>query len=65
MYTEDFMRPQLTRVYRSFQDFEREELRKFDILSSSIEEMLDDMLVCGLKLNDRATEARQHDDLED
>ena len=31
------------KVYRSFEEFERDELRKLDILHVSIDEMLDDM----------------------
>ncbi len=33
----------LPKVYRSFEEFERDELRKLDGLSMSIDEMLDDM----------------------
>jgi hypothetical protein len=32
------------RVYRSFADFEREELRRLDTFSSSIDDMFDEML---------------------
>ena len=31
------------KVYRSFEEFERDELRKLDLLHVSIDEMLDDM----------------------
>ncbi len=31
------------KVYRSFEEFERDELRKLDTLTLSIDEMLDDM----------------------
>ena len=33
------------RVYQSFQEFEKEELQKFDGFSSAIDGMLDDMAV--------------------
>lgn len=33
------------RVYRSFQEFEKEELQKFDGFTSAIDGMLDDMAV--------------------
>ena len=31
------------KVYRSFEEFERDELRKLDLLHQSIDDMLDDM----------------------
>ncbi|HJZ85233.1 MAG TPA: hypothetical protein VKN99_08700 [Polyangia bacterium] len=37
------MRDYFPKVYRSFEDFEREELRRADSLHSSIEDMLDEM----------------------
>jgi hypothetical protein len=37
------MRAVSPRIYKSFQDFERDELRKLDSLSGSIDDMLDEM----------------------
>jgi len=37
------MRAAMPRIYKSFQDFERDELRKLDSLSGSIDDMLDEM----------------------
>jgi hypothetical protein len=31
------------KVYRSFEEFERDELRKLDLLHQSIDELIDDM----------------------
>ena len=39
----------LPKVYRSFEEFERDELRKLDGLHSTIDEMLDEMF--GEELN--------------
>lgn len=36
------------RVYRSFDDFERNELRKLDHLYSSVDDMVDEMLKAEL-----------------
>ena len=36
------------RVYRSFEDFERNELRKFDNLYESVDDMVDEMLAAEL-----------------
>jgi hypothetical protein len=33
----------MPRIYKSFEDFERDELRKLDSLSGSIDDMLDEM----------------------
>ena len=37
------MRAAFPKVYQSFEEFEREELRKLDTLSTTIDDMLDDM----------------------
>lgn len=37
------MRAAFPRVYRNFEEFEREELRKLDGMGGSIEDMLDEM----------------------
>ncbi len=36
------------RVYRSFEDFERSELRKLDHLYDSVDDMIDDMILSEL-----------------
>jgi len=38
-----------TRVYRSFEDFERSELRKLDHLYGSVDDMVDEMLLAELE----------------
>lgn len=40
------------RVYRSFEDFERHELRKLDHLYSSVDDMVDEMLRAELEDSD-------------
>jgi hypothetical protein len=37
------MRAAIPRIYKSFEEFEREELRKLDSLGGSIDEMLDEV----------------------
>ncbi len=37
------MRAAMPRIYKSFEDFERDELRKLDSMSGSIDDMLDEM----------------------
>jgi hypothetical protein len=37
------------RVYRSFEDFERSELRKLDHLYESVDDMMDEMLLAELE----------------
>ena len=51
------MRGAFPRVYRSFQEFEREELRKLDSFSGSLEDMLDEMTISELDF-DEATVSR-------
>ncbi len=38
-----------SRVYRSFEDFERNELRKLDHLYGSVDDMVDEMLLAELE----------------
>jgi hypothetical protein len=38
-----------TRVYRSFEDFERSELRKLDHLYGSVDDMVDELLLAELE----------------
>ena len=40
------------RVYKSFQEFEKEELRKLDSFSSSIDDMIDDMFAAELDFDE-------------
>ncbi len=44
--------PAFARVYQSFEDFEREELRKLNSLDVSIDDMFDDWFVEELELDD-------------
>ena len=44
------------RVYRSFQEFERSELRKLDELYTSVDEMVDEMLMAELDDERRSEE---------
>jgi hypothetical protein len=51
------MRSNFARVYRSFEEFEQEELRKLDQLSDSIDDMLGDLYVDELK-RDESSQSR-------
>lgn len=48
------------RVYRTFEDFERSELRKLDHLYGSVDEMVDELLLA--ELDEAASERRPDDD---
>ena len=53
------------KVYRSFEEFEREELRQLDTLSTSIDEMLDGILMDELNFDEgsvRKSRARDVDE---
>jgi hypothetical protein len=50
------------KVYRSFEEFERDELRKLDGLHVSIDEMLDEMFADELDFEPGAKNNRQDDD---
>ncbi len=41
------------RVYRSFEEFERSELEKFDHLYDSVDDMMDEMLAAELEEDSR------------
>jgi hypothetical protein len=41
------------RVYRSFEEFERSELQKFDHLYDSVDDMMDEMLASELEEDSR------------
>jgi hypothetical protein len=45
------------RVYRSFEEFERSELQKFDHLYDSVDDMMDELMAAELE-----EEARRQDD---
>ena len=51
---EEKMANVIPRVYRSFEDFERSELRKLDHLYDSVDDMIDDMVLS--ELNDASAE---------
>ena len=44
------------RVYRSFEDFERSELRKLDHLYNSVDDMVDEMLLAELEEEQRSAD---------
>ncbi|MGZ5767976.1 MAG: hypothetical protein ACXWJ9_12290 [Caldimonas sp.] len=50
------------KVYRSFEEFERDELRKLDGLHVSIDEMLDEMFADELDFEPGAKNNRADDD---
>lgn len=50
------------KVYRSFEEFERDELRKLDGLHVSIDEMLDEMFADELDFEPGAKSNRADDD---
>jgi len=50
------------KVYRSFEEFERDELRKLDGLHVSIDEMLDEMFADELDFDPAAKNNRADDD---
>ena len=50
------------KVYRSFEEFERDELRKLDGLHMSIDEMLDDMFADELDFEPGNGRKNQEDD---
>ncbi len=53
------------RVYRSFEEFEREELRRLD-MSGAIDDMLDEMFAEELDFDeDTVKRSRQKEELED
>ena len=60
------MRRGFPRVYQSFADFEREELRKLDTLSTSIDDMLDSMFHEELNFDDSTvSRSRRREEMED
>jgi hypothetical protein len=50
------------KVYRSFEEFERDELRKLDGIHVSIDEMLDEMFADELDFEPGARRNGRHDD---
>ena len=52
----------IPKVYRSFEEFERDELRKLDGLHMSIDEMLDDMFADELDFEPGNGRKNQEDD---
>ena len=50
------------RVYRSYEEFEREELRKLDSLHSSVDDMLDEMFGEELDFEPGAKRGRKDPD---
>jgi hypothetical protein len=52
----------MPKVYRSFEEFERDELRKLDGLHVSIDEMLDEMFADELNFDDTKKGTRKGSD---
>ncbi len=52
----------LPKVYRSFEEFERDELRKLDTLHMSIDDMLDDMFADELDFEPAGRKGRDDDE---
>lgn len=52
------MRAAFPKVYRSFEEFERDELRKLDGLHVSIDEMLDEMFGEELDFDENAQKGK-------
>jgi hypothetical protein len=52
----------LPKVYRSFEEFERDELRKLDGIHVSIDDMLDEMFADELDFEPGARGRRDEDD---
>ena len=50
------------KVYRSFEEFERDELRKLDGLHTSIDDMLDEMLADELDFEASGGKRNREDD---
>ena len=60
------MRGAFPRVYRSFQEFEREELRKLDSFSGSLEDMLDEMVFEELDFDEKTvSRSRRREEADD
>jgi hypothetical protein len=53
------MRAGIPRIYKSFEDFEREELRKLDSLGGSVDDMLDDMFAEELDFDEKAAKGKK------
>jgi hypothetical protein len=57
------MRAAMPRIYKSFQEFERDELHKLDSLSGSIDDMLDEMFAEELDFDSTSVKrSRTRDD---
>ena len=50
------------KVYRSFEEFERDELRKLDGLHTSIDDMLDEMFADELDFEANGSKSNRADD---
>ena len=59
------MREHTGRVYRDFQEFEREELRRYDMPDGAIEDLLDEMFVEELDFDARKIAAGKDNEEEE
>jgi hypothetical protein len=55
----------MPKVYRSFEEFERDELRKLDGIHMTIDDMLDDMFAGELDFESEGRRGRRGDDEDD
>jgi hypothetical protein len=58
------MRAGIPRIYKSFEDFEREELRKLDHLGGSVDDMLDEMFAEELDFDNKPGKKKAEWDLD-
>lgn len=59
------MRGGFAKVYKSFEEFEREELRKLDTLSTSLDDMVDEMAFDELDFDEKSVSRSRRRDEED
>jgi hypothetical protein len=59
------MREHTGRVYRSFQEFEREELRRYEMPDGAIEDLLDEMFLEELDFDVRTAKAKDDEEPEE
>ena len=52
----------IPRIYRSYEEFERDELRGFEKLDMTVDEMLDELFCDELDVEDLARKRRRDDD---
>jgi hypothetical protein len=53
------------RIYRTFEEFEREELRRMDAVGSSVDELLDDIFAEDLDFDATTRRRKEEEEEED